>query len=186
MSPDEVNPTRLTPADRAVVEAQLGRTPRGAVAVVWRCPCGKPGVVKTAPRLADGTPFPTTYYLTCPNAVRVCSTLEGESMMVRMAEKLRTDSEFAERYCEAHRSYLSDREELAVELGLEVPEIAGISAGGMPERVKCLHALAAHALAVGPGVNPIGDEVVAAMGETWASPCLSHLAGFERASGEVQ
>ena len=56
----------------------------------------------------------------------------------------------------AHESYLADRE--AVEF---VEEIAGISAGGMPDRVKCLHALVAHSLAVGPGVNPIGDLALA-------------------------
>jgi uncharacterized protein len=47
-----------------------------------------------------------------------------------------------------------------------------VSAGGMPDRVKCLHALAAHALAVGPGINPLGDETVTAIGEFWARPCL--------------
>ncbi|NLA28354.1 MAG: DUF501 domain-containing protein, partial [Propionibacterium sp.] len=65
----------------------------------------------------------------------------------------------------AHEAYLSDREALAREIGDEVPEIAGFSAGGMPTRVKCLHALVGHALAAGPGVNPIGDEALALMGD---------------------
>ncbi|BCJ58540.1 hypothetical protein Jiend_19620 [Micromonospora endophytica] len=59
-----------TDADLAAVAAQLGRTPRGTQAVAHRCPCGLPDVVETTPRLADGTPFPTLFYLTCPGQPR--------------------------------------------------------------------------------------------------------------------
>lgn len=172
---------RLDFADEAIVEAQLGRVPRGAVAVAWRCPCGKPGVVRTAPRLPDGTPFPTTYYLTCPNAVKACSTLEGSGWMAEMTARLGTEPGLAARYAEAHQSYLADREDLGEQLGIDVPEISGVSAGGMPERVKCVHALVAHALAKGAGVNPVGDEALSAMGE-WRKPCLP---GFEASSRPV-
>ncbi len=165
-------PARLDPADEAVVWAQLKREPRGAVAVAWRCPCGKPGVVQTSPRLPDGVPFPTMFYLTCPRATRLCSTLEGEGMMAEMAGRLETDPDLAEHYADAHRSYLAARADLAARLGLDVPEIAAVSAGGMPHRVKCLHALLAQALAAGPGVNPLGDEVRAAVGDFWRRPCL--------------
>ena len=63
-------------ADLEVIETQLGRTPRGVVAVAWRCPCGRPGVITTLPRLDNGTPFPTVYYLTNPRYVAACSSLE--------------------------------------------------------------------------------------------------------------
>jgi len=164
--------SRLDPADEAIVTAQLGRSPRGAVRVAWRCPCGKPGVVQTSPRLPDGTPFPTMYYLTCPTAVKACSTLEGSGLMAKMTARLSDDPDLAARYEQAHRSYLADREALGQSLHLDVPQISGVSAGGMPERVKCLHALVGHALAAGPGVNPLGDEAVAALGEFWTAPCL--------------
>jgi len=157
----------LAEADRRIVEAQLGRPARGATAVGWRCPCGAPGVVLTAPRLPDGTPFPTTYYLTCPNAVKACSTLEGTGLMAAMTARLGQDEALAARYAAAHESYLADRAALARQLGQDVPELDGVSAGGMPHRAKCLHALAAHALAKGPGVNPLGDEVLAEMGPFW-------------------
>lgn len=157
----------MTPTDEATIAAQLGREPRGVVGVAWRCPCGKPGVVKTAPRLPDGTPFPTTYYLTCPRAIAGCSALEANQVMVEMTQRLGADPDLAESYERAHEAYLEDRAELG-----EVPEIAGISAGGMPTRVKCLHVLVAHSLAAGPGVNPLGDEAVAALGEFWRRPCL--------------
>jgi len=157
----------LTPADVESVAAQLGREPRGTAGVAWRCPCGRPGVVATHPRLPDGTPFPTTYYLTCPRATAGCSTLEAQGLMAEMTERLATDPALADAYAAAHEAYLADRAALG-----EVPEIAGTSAGGMPTRVKCLHVLAAHALAVGPGVNPLGDETLALLGEFWVRPCL--------------
>jgi len=92
-----------------------------------------------------------------------------------MAKRLGADAELATRYAEAHRSYIADREALAEQLHLDVPEISGVSAGGMPDRVKCVHALVAHSLAKGPGVNPVGDEALAVIGEFWSKPCLAHL-----------
>jgi hypothetical protein len=162
-----VNLEPMTPDDETSIAAQLQRPPRGVAGIAWRCPCGRPGVVATEPRLADGTPFPTTYYLTCPRATGATSTLESQGLMAEMTERLREDADLAAAYERAHEAYLEDRGTLG-----EVPEIAGISAGGMPTRVKCLHVLVGHALAAGPGVNPLGDEAVAALGEFWHRPCL--------------
>ena len=129
-------------------------------------------MVTTEPRLPNGTPFPTTYYLTCPRAASRIGTLEGTGTMKAMQDRLAEDPDLAEAYRAAHERYLAARAAIGAEAGLDVPEIEGISAGGMPDRVKCLHALAAHALAAGPGVNPIGDRAVAEMGEWWsAGPC---------------
>jgi hypothetical protein len=157
----------MTAADEAAVAAQLQRAPRGVAEVAYRCPCGKPAVVTTEPRLADGSPFPTTYYLTCPRATSACSTLESQGLMGEMAERLAADADLAVAYRRAHEAYLADRQALG-----DVPEIAGVSAGGMPDRVKCLHALVGHALAAGPHVNPLGDETLARIGEFWERPCL--------------
>ena len=155
-------------ADLAAVAAQLGRSPRGARAVAHRCPCGLPDVVETTPRLADGTPFPTLYYLTCPRATAAVSALESAGLMREMTARLGTDDELAARYRAAHERYLSHRAEIAV-----VEEIAGVSAGGMPDRVKCLHVHVAQALAEGPGGNPFGDETVQLIGPWWtAGPCV--------------
>ena len=158
----------VSSGDLAAVEAQLGRTPRGTRAVGHRCPCSLPDVVVTEPRLPDGTPFPTTYYLTCPRAASLIGTLEGSGLMKQMEARLGEDEELATAYDAAHRAYLADRAALG-----SVPEIEGVSAGGMPTRVKCLHVLAAHALAAGPGVNPLGDEVLAELGPWWEQgPCV--------------
>lgn len=152
----------VTEADVEVLRAQLGREPRGVVAVAARCVCGNPVVVTTAPRLDDGTPFPTLYYLTHPGAVAAVSTLEASGLMREMTERLASDPALAAAYRAAHESYLAERAELG-----EVPEIAGISAGGMPDRVKCLHVLVGHALARGPGANPLGDEALTAIAHAW-------------------
>ena len=157
----------LTAEDIEIIAAQLQRPPRGLAGLAYRCRCGKPAVVTTEPRLADGTPFPTTYYLTCPRAQAACSTLESRGLMAAMSRRLSRDAGLAEAYRRAHQAYLGDRERLG-----DVPEIAGVSAGGMPDRVKCLHALAAHALVAGRGVNPLGDETLDQLGQFWIPPCL--------------
>jgi hypothetical protein len=155
--------------DLEAVTRQLGRRPRGTRAVAHRCPCGNPDVVETSPRLDDGTPFPTMFYLTCPRATAACSRLESAGVMRDMQERLSTDPVLAKRYQQAHEDYLRRRE--AVQ---HVEEIENVSAGGMPDRVKCLHVHLGHALAAGPGVNPFGDEVRAAVEPWWTGgPCVT-------------
>src|SRR5581483_1884169 len=121
---------------------------------VYRCPNGEPGVIKTAPRLSDGTPFPTLYYLTHPVLTAAASRLESSGLMKEMTARLCADAELAAAYRHAHESYLAERN--AVE-----PLGTTFSGGGMPDRVKCLHVLIAHSLAKGRGVNPFGDEALA-------------------------
>jgi hypothetical protein len=155
----------VTQADRDAVAAQLGRRPRGVRAVAHRCPCGLPSVVQTNPRLEDGTPFPTMYYLTCSRLCSQVGTLEGGGRMREMTDRLAEDPELAAAYRRAHESYLAERDALEP-LGTQV------SAGGMPDRVKCLHVHVGHALAAGSGVNPFGDEALAELGEWWRpGPC---------------
>jgi hypothetical protein len=155
--------------DLEAVSRQLGRAARGVHAIAHRCPCGLPDVVATEPRLPDGTPFPTTFYLTCPRAASRIGSLEGAGVMKEMETRLGEDPTLAAAYTAAHERYLIAREALG-----QVPEIAGISAGGMPDRVKCLHVLAAQSLAQGRGVNPLGDEVLDELGAWWsAGPCVA-------------
>ena len=152
-----------TAEDLRVIENQLGRKPRDVHRISYRCPCGNPAVVETPPRLSDGTPFPTFYYATCPRLTAAISTLETTGMMAEMEERLNTDSKLAYKYKAAHIFYENDRDKL----GMDVPEVKGITAGGMPDRVKCLHALIAHSLSVGEGINPLGDEALAALPKWW-------------------
>jgi hypothetical protein len=157
----------VTGSDLAIVAAQLGRRPRAMRGVAHRCACGLPDVVETNPRLPDGTPFPTLYYLTCPRAASAVGRLEADGMMRGMNERLHTDAGLAAAYADAHRRYVARRDELGV-----LPGTPG--AGGMPSRVKCLHALVAHSLATGAGVNPLGDEALAALPDWGArGPCAA-------------
>lgn len=157
-----------TQEDLDAIQNQLGRTPRDVYAIAHRCPCGKPDVVETPPRLSDGTPFPTFYYATCPKLTGAISTLEGSGMMAHMQERLTSDPVLLGQYQAAHDDYLAAR----AALGMQVEEVEGISAGGMPDRVKCLHSLVAHSLAAGLGVNPFGDEALASLNAWWKdSPC---------------
>jgi hypothetical protein len=156
----------ISDADRAAVEAQLGRPPRGLRAVAHRCTCGLPDVVETSPVLDDGTPFPTLYYLTCPRAASAVGRLEADGVMASMTARLAFDEDLAAEYAAAHDDYLARRVAIGVLPG-------GGSAGGMPTRVKCLHVLVAHELAV-PGANVFGREALDALGD-WGSggPCVS-------------
>lgn len=163
-------PPPVSQADLDVASRQRGRPVRGVVEVAHRCPCGEPDVVRTAPRLPDGTPFPTTYYATCPRLTGLISGLETTGVMRQMERRLGADRALSASYRAAHEDYLRRRAELG-----EVPEIAGVSAGGMPERVKCLHVLAAHSLAVGPGVNPLGDETLDLLDEWWLPASCAEL-----------
>jgi hypothetical protein len=178
----------ISPGDEAAVAAQLGRLPRGQMTVAHRCPCGLPDVVETAPRLPDGSPFPTLYYLTCPRANAAVSKLEAAGLMrdmtARLAGPLLADDGLRQRYQAAHEDYRVRRDEAAIRAGVEPLRAGTQTAGGMPERVKCLHALVAHELAT--GVNPFGREALDAIGEWWAEgPCVTVEEPAEEAVGEA-
>jgi hypothetical protein len=166
-TPADAGTPAVADHDVAAIAAQLGRVPRGLRGVAHRCPCGNPDVVETAPRLADGTPFPTLYYLTCPKAASLIGTLEADGVMKEQSARLAEDPELAAAYQRAHEDYIARRDAIEVLEGFP-------SAGGMPDRVKCLHVLVGHSLAAGPGVNPLGDEAIGMLEDWWAKgPCVS-------------
>ncbi|WP_394215880.1 DUF501 domain-containing protein [Brachybacterium vulturis] len=144
-----------TAQDHEVMRAQLGREMRGVISIARRCGCGRPAVVRTSPRLEDGTPFPTSLYLTLPWLTLEISRLEATGLMAQLTERVEQDPALARAYRGAHERYLARRAEIG-----DAEEVRHVSAGGMPTRVKCLHALAGQALAEGPGTNPIADEVL--------------------------
>lgn len=142
----------LDDADRDVATRMIGRPLRSASAAAVRCTWGLPAVLRVAPRLGDGTPFPTTFWLACPLAGRHVGRLEAEGSMAGLQDRLGADPGLAAAYAGAHERYLAFRDRL----GPPLPH-AETSAGGMPGRVKCLHALYGHHLATGD--NPIGAWV---------------------------
>ncbi|MDH2455394.1 DUF501 domain-containing protein [Corynebacterium bovis] len=144
----------VSDADLETMRSQLGRPPRGALEVSYRTPDGQPAVVKTAPTLPDGTPFPTLYYLTDQRLTAEASRLEVAGVMRTMQARLAEDADLAADYRAAHEHYLAERNAID-DLGTD------FSGGGMPDRVKCLHVLIAYALAEGPDRVRLGTEAVA-------------------------
>jgi uncharacterized protein len=141
-------------AERRLIQAQIGRDVRGSVAVAARCRYGLPAVVRTAPRLPDGTPFPTLYWLACPAARVAVGRLEAAGWNARLTERVAAEPDLARAHAAAHASYLAQRdamEHLAGDPGV----------GGLPGRVKCLHALYAHHVAT--GADPVGRIVAQAV-----------------------
>ena len=181
----ELLATPATPEQTAVVNRQLGRYPRGMVAVGARCVCGNPLAVVTRPQLEDGTPFPTTCYLTSPEAVKAVSRLEADGVMADWNAELGSDPDLASAYRRAHELYLAFRSALAQRLGDDEGHIAGISAGGMPKRVKCLHALTAQSLVMGPGVNPLGDRVLSLVRRVFDPQVCRCAQPWTEASGQA-
>lgn len=157
---DALLSSAVSAEDIAAVQAQLGRYPRGMVAVGARCVCGQPLATVTRPLLDGGIPFPTTFYLSAPVVTKAVSRLEASGIMTDLTDQVRTDPETKAAYGRAHLAYLDFRHQLALRLGDREDHIEGVSAGGMPERVKCLHALVAQSLVMGPGANPIGDKAL--------------------------
>ena len=171
--------------DLETLSRQLGRPVRDVVEIGARCVCGNPLVATTAPRLGNGIPFPTTFYLTHPVITAAVSRLEAAGLMTRMTERLEQDAELAARYRAAHEHYLQMRDDIGERSGTgPVPEIAGVSAGGMLTRVKCLHVLVGHSLAAGRGVNPLGDEALDAIAEWW-TPERCYCDGAWDTAGEA-
>ncbi len=145
--------------DWDVVERQLGRAPRGAVAVVERCPFGRPAVIRQADYLPGGEPFPTTFYLTCPAAVAAVSRLEDAGGVARYEQRVGEDESAAASY-----RWAADRQQA---LRRPAPAMAdggaslrlGIAGTARDGAVKCLHAHVAFALAQ-PGYE-LGDRMIA-------------------------
>jgi hypothetical protein len=149
-----------------VVEAQLGRTLRGSWGVAARCHLGLPTVIVNHPRLEDGSPFPTTYWLTCPILAKRISALESAGWLTRLSDRLSSDQPFRQRLVDAIADYIARRDEM------ESIEDAGSPPGGGPDRVKCAHAHVAHELV--SGLNPVGALALSETGYSdCAEPCFS-------------
>jgi uncharacterized protein len=156
----------VTDRERAIVSAQIGRPARGASAVVHRCVFGLPTTVRVAPRLDDGTPFPTVFWLTCPVMTSRVGTLEADHAMVGLNQRLERDETFAAEHAAATARYVAFRDEL----GGPLP--GDPRAGGNERYVKCLHVHAAHELATGD--SPVGAWTVDhATPAPCRGPCVS-------------
>src|SRR3954451_1409997 len=141
--------------DAAIVELQIGRTPRAFRRVAVRCPFGLPAVVEQRPFGDDGTPFPTQFWLTCPHAVAQLSRLEAAGGVTRWTEAVASDDTLRASLERANEEQRRLRPELAV----------GIAGATRTGSLKCLHAHAAYALAR-PGYE-LGDRILSELDHLW-------------------
>ena len=144
-------PPELRGSDLSAVRDQLGREPTVAFSVAARCLLGHPLVIHNAPRDADGTPFPTTFWLTCPEAVRAIARLESAGGIADLDARAQADPDFAAAIASAHEEAAALRES-------EEPG-AGAWGGvaGTRRGLKCLHAHYANLL--GGGEDAVGRWV---------------------------
>jgi hypothetical protein len=160
--------------DRAVVERQLGRTPRAFLRVAVRCPFGAPAVTVQAPYDSAGEPFPTTFYLTCRHLVAAVSRVEAAGGIERWTGAVAEDPELAASLAGATAEQRTFRRELAGDsVGREGGASLELGIGGAskPEKLKCLHAHVAFALAR-PGYE-LGDRIVAELDALWPDRCCT-------------
>lgn len=152
-------------SDAQVVGRQIGRRPRAFKRVVVRCPFGRPAVTEQAPFDDDGRPFPTQFYVTCPQLVASISRLEAAGGVERWTRAAESDATLAQSLAEAQDEQRRLR-----------PQIdAGIGGSTRTGSLKCLHAHAAFALAR-PGYE-LGERILAELAALWPDACCSELDG---------
>ena len=161
--------------DKRIIASQIGRDPRGVIAITRRCIYGYPQVVTVYP-LLDGKPFPTMYWLTCPYLHHEIAALEAKGMIGRIEEKIASDPQLAVQVVLAHRSYIKERRRLLSREDLAYIEKKDMllalmqrGIGGIADfsRIKCLHLHVAHALVA---ENPIGKAVLESLAQQECSP----------------
>jgi len=179
--------TELRSSDLVAVREQLGREPTTPFTVVARCSAGHPLVIRNAPVDATGAPFPTTYWLTCPAAVRAVARVEADGWIARLNERDRTDAAFADALEAAHRSYANDRAgdlEHARDRGdLEHARDWG-GVGGTRRGVKCLHAHYAFHLAGGD--DPVGAWVAERIEPVHAGQRSGRVAAIDQGTNSIR
>ncbi len=160
--------------DRQIVARQLERSPRAFRRVAARCPYGLPAVTEQDPYDAEGRPFPTTYYVTCPHLVAAIARLEAAGGVERWSRLAAGEEELASSLAGATEEQRLLRRELAAgRTGRDGGDSLRLGVGGShsPRHLKCLHAHAAFALAR-PGYV-LGEKILAEVEPLWPAECCS-------------
>lgn len=161
------------------MERQLGRSPRAFRRVVVRCPYGAPAVSEQSPYDEHGEPFPTTYYLTCPHLVAAIARREAAGGVERWSAEVARERALAESLELGNEQQRMLRRGLlhgapgadggaSLELGIG-------GAGHGAQRLKCLHAHAAFALAR-PGYE-LGERILNEVRPLWPAEGCCTLGG---------
>jgi uncharacterized protein len=146
-------------SEAALVAEQVGRAPRDPWRVAARCRFRRPTVIVSPSRLADGTPFPTYAWLTCPHLVERVGAVESTGAAAGFADRALRDRDI--------ESALRDVDGRVRDLrasesgGVDACPSVGLGGQRDPLGVKCLHLHVALAL-LGER-DPIGEELLAGM-----------------------
>lgn len=168
----------LRAADLDAVRDQLGRDPTTPFVVVCRCSGGHPLVIRNAPLDVNGDPFPTTYWLTCPDAVRAVALVESQGWIGRLNERVQHDEDFDEALEAAHEAYARDR-------ARDLPEArAWGGVAGTRTGIKCLHAHYAHHLS--GGVDPVGVWVAERIEPVHADQRTGRVAAIDQGTNSCR
>ena len=177
--------TAVGERDLGVVSRQLGRAPHAISRVVSRCPWGWPAVVECLPASAEGTPFPTLYYCTCPMLVAAVGELESAGGVTEWQRRLDGSPSWRRSLAAAVAEIRRRRAELVRQYGLRPVDggtslASGIGGVADPSRLKCLHANVAHALA--SPVYRFGETIFGELARPWCTDC--RCAAFAATGGE--
>ena len=155
--------------DKEVIELQIGRPLRSSFTVSCRCHLDLPAVIKVPPKLDDSTPFPTTYWLSCPMMNKKIGALESQGLIKALDKELQDNSQLKSDWLKRQESYKNEREDLDDQNSY--PKASG-GVGGAENSIKCLHSHTADELST--GLNPIGKIVLESIGSfNCDQPCIS-------------
>jgi exopolyphosphatase/guanosine-5'-triphosphate,3'-diphosphate pyrophosphatase len=170
--------TELRSSDLAAVREQLGREPSIRFTVTARCTSGHPLVIRNAPLDADGHPFPTVFWLTCPDAVRAVARLESEGWIARLNTRAEEQAEFDVALRRAHEEYARVRAE-------DLPDaIDWGGVGGTRVGVKCLHAHYANHVAGGD--DPVGRWVASGVEPIHPGQRSGRVAAIDQGTNSIR
>jgi exopolyphosphatase/guanosine-5'-triphosphate,3'-diphosphate pyrophosphatase len=168
----------LRSSDLEAVRLQLGRDPSTPFSVVCRCTGGHPLVIRNSPVDAGGDPFPTTFWLTCPEAVKRVSRIESTGEIARLNERVEADEEFDEAVETAHAEYARERASMLDEA------LGWGGVGGTRTGVKCLHAHYANHLA--GGNDPVGALVAERVEPVHGEQRAGRIAAIDQGTNSIR
>ncbi|MGK0499801.1 MAG: hypothetical protein ACJAYG_001446 [Oceanicoccus sp.] len=156
----------ITPEQLTTIRQQLGREPRGMVAIAASSANGVPLVLQVR-SLVDDQPFPTLYWLCSKDLHKAISRIEGRGWIKHIEARLRQEPDLADRYKQDHQRYIAHRWQAMHpddKQRIEARELTSLfdqyGIGGISKwhNVRCLHMQYAHHLAAGNCIGQIMDD----------------------------
>lgn len=141
----------LNDTDRQWLIQAMGRELKGEFTIARRTHEGRPQVLRVPP-IVEGRPFPSLYWLCCPQLKKEIDHLEARGLIKELEQRIPHDSTLRVALVQDHKRYQQERNELLeaqlktlqkehypTESMLKDLSIKGI--GGLEDwsRIRCLH-----------------------------------------------